>query len=131
MDFCIVFYVVYFQQCDWWRQSIPELVVQVAGGDLEDHLGVPPGIQVRHLQQIHAVSRLTNNQLIGMRRPVLRIRIRDPVPSRHLDLGWVKNQDPDSASGMNNPDHISESLETIFLVKILKFFDADPGWKKV
>jgi hypothetical protein len=35
-----------------------------------------------------------------------------------------KNQDPDqvSGSGMNNPDHISESLETIFGVKILKFF---------
>jgi hypothetical protein len=31
---------------------------------------------------------------------------------------------------MNNPDHVSESLETIFWVKILKFFDADPGWKK-
>jgi hypothetical protein len=30
-----------------------------------------------------------------------------------------------SGSGMNNPDHISES--TIFWVKILKFFDADPG----
>jgi hypothetical protein len=29
---------------------------------------------------------------------------------------------------MNNPDHISESLETIFFgVKILKFFDADLG----
>ncbi len=28
---------------------------------------------------------------------------------------------------MENPDHISESRETIFLVKILKFFDADPG----
>jgi hypothetical protein len=28
---------------------------------------------------------------------------------------------------MNNPDHISESLETIFWVKILKFFYADPG----
>jgi hypothetical protein len=28
---------------------------------------------------------------------------------------------------MNNTDHISESLETIFWVKILKFFDADPG----
>jgi hypothetical protein len=26
-----------------------------------------------------------------------------------------------SGSGMNNPDHISESLETIFV---------DPGWKK-
>jgi hypothetical protein len=25
---------------------------------------------------------------------------------------------------------ISESLITIFWVKILKFFDADPGWKK-
>jgi hypothetical protein len=32
-----------------------------------------------------------------------------------------------SGSGMNNPDHIFLSLETIFLVKILKFFDADPG----
>jgi hypothetical protein len=35
-----------------------------------------------------------------------------------------------SGSGMNNPDHFFESLETIFWVKILKFFDADPGWKK-
>jgi hypothetical protein len=32
-----------------------------------------------------------------------------------------------SGSGMNNPDHISESLETIFWVKTLKFFDADLG----
>jgi hypothetical protein len=39
---------------------------------------------------------------------------------------------PGSGSGMNNPDHISESSETIFLCKntLLKFFDADPGWKK-
>jgi hypothetical protein len=28
---------------------------------------------------------------------------------------------------MENPDHISESCETIFLVKILKFFDRHPG----
>ncbi len=28
---------------------------------------------------------------------------------------------------MNNSDHISESLETFFWVKILKLFDADPG----
>jgi hypothetical protein len=27
---------------------------------------------------------------------------------------------------MNIPDHISESVETIFLFKILKFFDTDP-----
>jgi hypothetical protein len=32
-----------------------------------------------------------------------------------------------SGSEMNNPDHISESLETIFGVKIHKIFDADPG----
>jgi hypothetical protein len=36
---------------------------------------------------------------------------------------------------MENPNHISESRETIFWVKILKFFDADQvsrirGWKK-
>ncbi len=28
---------------------------------------------------------------------------------------------------MNNPDHISESLETIIWAKILKCFDEDPG----
>jgi hypothetical protein len=31
---------------------------------------------------------------------------------------------------MSKPDHISESYATIFKVKILIFFDADPGWKK-
>jgi hypothetical protein len=34
-----------------------------------------------------------------------------------------------SGSGINKPDQISESLETIFCAKVLKFFDADPGWK--
>jgi hypothetical protein len=36
-----------------------------------------------------------------------------------------------SGSGMNKPDHIFKSLETIYFyffgVKILKFFDEDPG----
>jgi hypothetical protein len=32
-----------------------------------------------------------------------------------------------SGSGMKTPDHISECLETIFWIKILKFFEADPG----
>jgi hypothetical protein len=35
-----------------------------------------------------------------------------------------------SGSGMNNPDHISEYLQTIFWVKILKIFYADPEWTK-
>jgi hypothetical protein len=34
-----------------------------------------------------------------------------------------------SRFGIKNPDHISESLETIFWVKILQLFDADPGWE--
>jgi hypothetical protein len=32
-----------------------------------------------------------------------------------------------SVSGMNIPNHISESLETIFWVKIHKFFDEGAG----
>jgi hypothetical protein len=35
-----------------------------------------------------------------------------------------------SESGMNNQDHVSESLETILWIKMLIYFDADPGWKK-
>jgi hypothetical protein len=34
---------------------------------------------------------------------------------------------PDPGSEFNIPDPISESLEAIFGVKILKFFDAYPG----
>jgi hypothetical protein len=37
--------------------------------------------------------------------PVLRIRIRDPVPFDPWirDPGWVESQHPDPGSGMNNP----------------------------
>jgi hypothetical protein len=70
-------------------------------------------------------------------RSVLRIRsgIRCFFDPWILDPGWLKSQDPDPGSGcgMNNPDHISKSLETIFWVKILKFFDAEPrsGMEKI
>jgi hypothetical protein len=47
--------------------------------------------------------------------------------SRIRDAGWVKNQDLGTGFRMKNPDHISECLETIFGVKILKFFETDPG----
>jgi hypothetical protein len=33
-----------------------------------------------------------------------------------------------SGSGMNIPDHISESLKQFFGLKISKCFDADPGF---
>jgi hypothetical protein len=56
--------------------------------------------------------------------PVLRIRIRSLFDPWILDPGWVKNQDP--GSEMNISDHISESLEAFYWLKILIFFDADP-----
>jgi hypothetical protein len=37
-----------------------------------------------------------------------------------------KNQDSDPGSGMTIPNHISESLENFFGLKVLQFFDADP-----
>ncbi len=39
--------------------------------------------------------------------------------------GIGKTKKSSSGSGMLIPDHISESLETIFWLKILKFFDTD------
>jgi hypothetical protein len=47
-------------------------------------------------------------------------RVADPDP------GSGMGKQPGSGSGMNNLDHISESLEIIFWVKIHKFFDSDP-----
>jgi len=38
----------------------------------------------------------------------------DPVPFWPREPGWVKSKNPDPWSGMNNPDHISQSWETIF-----------------
>jgi hypothetical protein len=58
---------------------------------------------------------------------VLRIRIQGPGAFLTPGSGIREGQKSESGSGMNNPDHISESLETIFWAKILKFFDADPG----
>jgi hypothetical protein len=46
-----------------------------------------------------------------------------------------ESQHPDPGSRINNPDHIFLELRNHFFcffgVKILKFFDEDPGWKKV
>ncbi len=54
------------------------------------------------------------------------------------NLGWgkirIRIRDQD-LSGRNNPDHISENLETMFWVKILKFFwrirDQGSGMEKI
>jgi hypothetical protein len=53
-------------------------------------------------------------------------QIRDPVPL-WPDPGSGISKISGSGSGMNNPDHIFESIKTIFWVKILEFFDADRG----
>jgi hypothetical protein len=59
-----------------------------------------------------------------------------PFHPWNWDLGWIKNQDPDPGSGMNIQEHISDSLETIVLVKntyflcgsgIMNLFDPGSG----
>jgi hypothetical protein len=62
--------------------------------------------------------------------PVLRMRIRDPKSAAFLTSGSGIRKKSRFGSGMNIPDHIFESLETMFWgLKILKFFDVDanPG----
>jgi hypothetical protein len=54
--------------------------------------------------------------------------VRDSGSGAFLTPGSGMGKKSVSGSGMNNPDYISESLQTIFMVKILKFFDADPGF---
>jgi hypothetical protein len=55
------------------------------------------------------------------------LRIRDPVPFGPPGSGIWDGKKIKIRIQMNIPDHIFESLEKIFGVKILKFFDADPG----
>jgi hypothetical protein len=53
----------------------------------------------------------------------------DPISDAFLTPGsgiWMGKK-LGSGSGMNILYHIFESLETIFWLKILKFFDADPN----
>jgi hypothetical protein len=54
----------------------------------------------------------------------------DPRSGVFFTLGSGMGKKSEYGFGMNKPDHISESLETIFWVKILKFFDGNPGSKK-
>jgi DMSO/TMAO reductase YedYZ molybdopterin-dependent catalytic subunit len=42
-------YIVMYSIADS-SMPLPELIVQIAGRDLEDHLGVPARVQVGHLQ---------------------------------------------------------------------------------
>ncbi len=57
------------------------------------------------------------------------MRVADPDPGSEpfltLDPGSGMGKKSRSRSGMNILNHISESLEAVFSVKILNFFDAD------
>jgi hypothetical protein len=53
----------------------------------------------------------------------------DPGSGVFLTLGSGMGKKSGFGSGMNNQDHIFESLKTIFWVKILKFFDVNPERK--
>jgi hypothetical protein len=52
-------------------------------------------------------------------------RIRDPVLFCPMDLGSEKGGK--SGSGLNITDNFFESMKQFFWIKLLKFFDADPG----
>jgi hypothetical protein len=56
--------------------------------------------------------------------------VADPGSGTFLNPGSEMGKKSRYGSGMNIPDHISESAETIFWAKILKFLDADadPGF---
>ncbi len=51
----------------------------------------------------------------------------DPGPFWPLDPGWVKSKDPDP--GWTTRIMFPRAHKPFFWVKILKLFDADPGWK--
>jgi hypothetical protein len=53
--------------------------------------------------------------------------VADQGSSAFLTPGSGIGKNSGSGSGVNNRDHNSESLKTIFWVKTLKFFDVDPG----
>jgi hypothetical protein len=58
------------------------------------------------------------------------VSVADPGSDAFLTPGSGMGKKSGSGSGMNNPDHISESLETIFGLKYLNFMRIrDPGWK--
>jgi hypothetical protein len=58
---------------------------------------------------------------------MLSYSVADPNPGSGAFLILRSGLGKKSGSGMNSLDHISESLKIIVWVKILKFFDADPG----
>jgi hypothetical protein len=68
---------------------------------------------------------------LGYLVPVFSVADPDPGSGPFLTPGSGMGKNSRFGSGMNLPDHIYESLEIIFCVKILKFFeavpDSDPG----
>jgi hypothetical protein len=63
----------------------------------------------------------------GIRLLLISVADPDPGSGAFLIPGSGMGKKSGSGSGMKNPEHISESFETIFWVKIPIFFDADPG----
>ncbi len=55
----------------------------------------------------------------------------NPVPFWPLAPGSGMGKKSGSGSELNNPDHISESLETIFWDKCLNSLMRDLGWKEL
>jgi hypothetical protein len=88
----------------------------------------PPKVKANRQAVMNLLSSYIFDKTTMVSNSLLKSSVADQGSSAVLtpwirDPGWVKNQDPDP--GLNIPEHIFGSLETILWVKILKFFDAD------
>ncbi len=90
-------------------------------------------VQVRYLWCVF-VNDFSHFYLVALCARLFNNSVADPNPGSDAFLtpGSGIGKKWGSGSRINNPVHISESLETIIWVKILRLFDANrvPGWKK-
>ncbi len=79
--------------------------------------------QTNELEELRTANRSLQDQMSRLKQAVSPyihnsqnvLRIRDPVPFWSLDQGSGMGKKSRSGSGINDPDHISDNLETIFL----------------
>jgi hypothetical protein len=87
--------------------------------NFEHFLNISGGIPFAKVKPYKKVLKIT-----GIRARENKLLKKVTIPKQQY-CGSGSGMGKKSGSGKNNPDHIFESPETIFLSKILKFFDAD------
>jgi hypothetical protein len=123
---------LFFRPCRWVKRIDPDLAVphHVEFVMRESQLGD----QLTKNENPSSFNNCTKIFLTknGHFLAVLRIRILDPVPFCPLDQrsGTQNGQKIRIRIRDEQPRSYFRELRTIFWVKMLKFFNAEPGWKK-